>query len=158
VVWAGGEFQYPRIPDFAGADICIHNSTVVSWEDIAGNDPLIIGGNESGIDSAVHLSRRCNSVRVIDPNSAWDSAEHDPSRALSPFTQDRLRVMQKDHRIELLRDEIVSVEREGDEFLCTGESGQRFLTDSGYRVRNQPAGGERSVFLRSTRSGRAERT
>jgi putative flavoprotein involved in K+ transport len=31
VVWAAGEFQYPRLNVFRGAGLCLHNSTVKSW-------------------------------------------------------------------------------------------------------------------------------
>ena len=50
IVWAAGEFQYPRErPDeLHGADLCVHNSRVQSWARLPGDDYVIIGGYESG--------------------------------------------------------------------------------------------------------------
>jgi cation diffusion facilitator CzcD-associated flavoprotein CzcO len=62
VVWAAGEFQYPKAAtkkpetdddDFPGAHLCLHNSRVKSWASLPGDDLLIIGGYESGADAAV---------------------------------------------------------------------------------------------------------
>jgi len=46
VVWAAGEFQYPReSPDaFAGAGLCTHNSRVRSWKEMPGDEYVLIGG------------------------------------------------------------------------------------------------------------------
>ena len=50
VVWAAGEFQYPResTDKLPGADLCVHNSRVQSWARLPGDDYVIIGGYESG--------------------------------------------------------------------------------------------------------------
>ena len=49
VVWAAGEFQYPReagdaCGSLAGTELCTHNSTVRSWAKLPGDDFVIIGG------------------------------------------------------------------------------------------------------------------
>lgn len=46
VVWAAGEFQYPkeRTGTVAGAELCMHNSRVRSWARLPGDDFVIIGG------------------------------------------------------------------------------------------------------------------
>ena len=46
VVWAAGEFQYPKesCADLAGADLCVHNSRVRSWASLPGDDFVVIGG------------------------------------------------------------------------------------------------------------------
>ena len=46
VVWAAGEFQYPRetSDSMAGAELCMHNSRVSSWSDLPGDDFVVIGG------------------------------------------------------------------------------------------------------------------
>ena len=55
VVWAAGEFQYPRESPEAlpGAEFCRHNSRVPSWGQLPGDDFVIIGGCESGGDAAL---------------------------------------------------------------------------------------------------------
>ena len=55
VIWAAGEFQYPRLHGFEGSDLCRHTATIPSYHDLHGDDFLIIGGCESGVDAAYHL-------------------------------------------------------------------------------------------------------
>ncbi|MEM6655281.1 MAG: NAD(P)-binding domain-containing protein, partial [Planctomycetota bacterium] len=56
LIWAAGEFQYPKTNGFAGADLCRHTATVPSYGDLPGDDFVIIGGYESGVDAAFHLA------------------------------------------------------------------------------------------------------
>ena len=46
VVWAAGEFQYPKETSTAldGAELCVHNSRVDSWKTLPGDDFVLIGG------------------------------------------------------------------------------------------------------------------
>ena len=56
VIWAAGEFQYPKLNPFQGAEHCVHNSQVKSWKRLKGDDFIVIGGYESGVDAAVHVA------------------------------------------------------------------------------------------------------
>merc|ERR1712078_191295 len=58
--WAAGEAQSPRkeAPEFPGAELCRHNSSVRSWKELPGDDFVVIGGYESGMD-AVHNLTQC---------------------------------------------------------------------------------------------------
>ena len=50
IIWAAGEFQYPRESSeaaFPGAEFCMHNSRVRSWASLPGDDYVIIGGCEA---------------------------------------------------------------------------------------------------------------
>ena len=91
VVWAGGEMQYPEIHGLPGAEHCLHNSKVVSWDDLNGDERCIIGGSESGIDAAIELAAAGRRVIVFDREEPWNQEGSDPSRLLSPFTQARLK-------------------------------------------------------------------
>ncbi len=74
VIWAAGEFQFPKIPDFEGAELGMHNSRVLDWEEIAktGSDPiLIVGGYESGIDAAVQLAKYKRKSIVLGREATW---------------------------------------------------------------------------------------
>ncbi|QDU30251.1 putative oxidoreductase CzcO [Anatilimnocola aggregata] len=102
VIWAAGEFQYPRINTFPGAELCIHNSQVVSWAKLAGRERIVIGGYESGLDAAIQLATSGTKVRVLDRSAHWQSEASDPSVTISPFTHDRLRQSQKTSSIELI--------------------------------------------------------
>ena len=90
VVWAGGEMQYPRINGFRGAELCLHNSQVASWDDLNGDERYIIGGAESGVDAAVALAAAGRRAVVFDREEPWTRSGSDPSQLLSPFTKARL--------------------------------------------------------------------
>ena len=90
VVWAGGEMQYPRTNSFHGAELCLHSSKVISWDDLSGAERCIIGGSESGVDAAVALAAAGRRAVVFDGEEPWNRKSSDPSELLSPFTKARL--------------------------------------------------------------------
>ncbi|MEM7384325.1 MAG: NAD(P)/FAD-dependent oxidoreductase [Verrucomicrobiota bacterium] len=90
VIWTAGEFYFPRL-HIRGHEHCLHNSTVSDWSALPGLEHAIIGGFESGIDAAIHLARLGKSVHVLSRGEPWHQDSPDPSRALSPFTLDRLK-------------------------------------------------------------------
>jgi putative flavoprotein involved in K+ transport len=126
VVWAAGEFQYPQRGGFAGAEHCVHNTKVDSWRSVKGETVVVIGGYESGIDAAWHLSRAGKSVVVIDPSSPWmESDEGDPSLVLSPYTLGRLRQMKDDRSEEQLRfvaERVREIEARDGQFIVRTET------------------------------------
>lgn len=102
VVWAAGEFQYPRLDSFPGAEYALHNSFIREWTEIEGEETIIIGGYESGTDAAIHLARLGKKVTIIDRNGRWlEKGSSDPSMELSPYTKDRLNEI-NDDQIRLL--------------------------------------------------------
>ena len=103
LIWAAGEFQYPNTEVFSGSELCTHNSQVDTWKQIDGDEIYIIGGNESGIDAAIHLSRLGKKVAVLEGSPDWNTKRTtDPSENLSPFTVDRLREEMLNERISLI--------------------------------------------------------
>ena len=90
IIWAAGEFQYPRLSPFPGAELCRHNGQVRSWRELEGDDFLIVGGYESGVDAAIHLANAGKKVRIFDRDAALLRQDSDPSVTLSPFTRERL--------------------------------------------------------------------
>ena len=98
VLWAGGEFQYPKRPSkLQGAEFGVHSSTVGSWWNHTHTvtadrqSMLVIGGYESGIDAAVNLAEQgVQNVFVFDKGAPWANREGDPSEILSPRTIERL--------------------------------------------------------------------
>ena len=91
VVWAGGEMQYPLTNGFHGAELCVHNSMVTSWDDLSGDERCIIGGSESGVDAAIALAAAGRRAVVFDGDEPWKRRGSDPSQLLSPFTKARLK-------------------------------------------------------------------
>ena len=95
VVWAGGEFQYPRAsaePLFPGSELCLHNSAVRSWKELPGDDFVVIGGYESGMDAASNLSICGKKCTVVSSTAHWDLQSEDPSTELAPYTTQRIRL------------------------------------------------------------------
>lgn len=90
VIWAAGQYQYPDTSSVAGADLGVHSSSVTRWADHPGEDVLVIGGYESGIDAAIGLTAAGKKVTVLSRDAPWDVTGPDPSLTLSPFTRQRL--------------------------------------------------------------------
>lgn len=102
VIWAAGEFQYPRLGGFAGSHLCRHTATIASYDDLEGEDIIVIGGYESGIDAAYHLAYGDKRVQVFDAECPWESESSDPSIALSPFTLERMHERPFREQVELI--------------------------------------------------------
>ena len=92
VIWAAGEFQFPRgAGALPGSELCLHNSQVRSWKELPGDDFVIIGGYESGVDAAVNLAAAGKRSTVVASTPFWEVATPDPSTELAPYTAARLR-------------------------------------------------------------------
>ena len=97
VIWAGGEFSHPKSGSFPGAEHCVHSSVFRNWEDYQGEEALIIGGYESGIDAACNLASLGKRVILLSTGEPWNTDHTDPSELLSPYTRDRLVNTMKTH-------------------------------------------------------------
>jgi len=108
IVWAGGQFSSPRDKDFPGAELALHSSKAKDWSALDGDEFIVIGGYESGIDAAINLIQNGKSVRLISRGQPWTVDHPDPSVSLSPRTFDRLRQVLRDpeqgERLELVSD------------------------------------------------------
>ncbi|MEL4897102.1 NAD(P)/FAD-dependent oxidoreductase [Crocosphaera sp. Alani8] len=102
VIWAAGEFQYPHSNPFPGADLCIHNSQLRSWSEVQGEELVVIGGYESGVDAASNLAALGKKVKLIDRNSSWSNSDPDPSISLSPYSIMRLEIAYSMGLVELI--------------------------------------------------------
>jgi len=92
VVWAAGEFQYPRGGEkIVGSELCLHNSQVCSWSKLPGSEYVVVGGYESGVDACVNLAKANKQVRVLASTPCWSIQTADPSAELAPYTANRLR-------------------------------------------------------------------
>jgi len=131
VIWAGGEFQFPRTTPFPGADLCLHNSLIETWTGMKGKEFVVIGGYESAIDAAINLAQLGKHVRVLDGEGKWDYDDPDPSIALSPYTKGRLRKALQTGLVELIKDARVSrVEKHGKRWALQTEAGDWIETNS----------------------------
>ncbi len=128
VIWAAGEFQYPNKTPFAGAELCRHYATVSTWDDFEGEEAVVIGGYESGVDTAIHLANRGKEVYVLDPDRPWKTTEADPSLALSPFTFDRLRAANQEGLITFVPLAATKIEHTDDVYRVHLSNGKSYPT------------------------------
>ena len=133
LIWAAGEFQYPNLNGFEGANLCRHSSTIKSWQEIKGDDIYVIGGNESGIDAAINLSKIGKKVTVFDKNAHPDAQITDPSETLTPYTVDRLMDEVTSGRITLVANTTVeAVKLEKDNIIINVKN-----EDSSYKYKSK---------------------
>ncbi len=129
VIWAAGEYNYPSVAAFDGGDLCLHTSLVDKYSALEGDDFLIIGGYESGIDAAYHLARNKKKVKVFDTECPWGDESSDPSIALSTYSFERMRHSSFGKNVELFAEtRIKSVSKSGDTYNITTEDNQVFST------------------------------
>ncbi|MDE0123570.1 MAG: NAD(P)-binding domain-containing protein [Bryobacterales bacterium] len=125
VVWAGGEMQYPLTNGFHGAELCVHNSMVTSWDDLSGDERCIIGGSESGVDAAIALAAAGRRAVVFDGEEPWKRRGSDPSQLLSPFTNARLNSAIDSGRVTLRGGcTVIGVRRNDDGYQLALEHGE----------------------------------
>jgi putative flavoprotein involved in K+ transport len=131
VVWAAGEAQYPRTDGVPGAAHAVPTVTVRRWDEHPGDDVVVIGGYESGVDAAVQLVERGRRVTVLDREEPWSVLHADPSRTLSPYTHGRLRRAHATGQLSLEADvEVVAIEgTEGRGFEVHAADGRHWLAD-----------------------------
>lgn len=103
VVWATGEYQFPNLAPFPGAELCRHYAQVESWSEFAGSDHYcVIGGYESGVDAAIQLIHQGCRVRLLVRKSTWEAdGPFDPSLSLSPYSRERLERALETQRLEV---------------------------------------------------------
>jgi len=138
VIWAAGEFLYPRLGGFTGSELCRHTATLANYSDLEGEDFLVIGGYESGTDAAYHLSKRGKKVTMFDKDDPWGLDASDPSTSLSTFTYERMREASFEEKVTLFPESAVtSVELLDGVYELKSDDGQVF------RSKTQPllAGG-----------------
>ncbi len=129
VIWAAGEFQYPRRNGFTGSELCRHTATIASYGDLEGDEFLIIGGYESGVDAAYHLSYHDRRVRLFDKGCAWKGESSDPSISLSTYSLERMREEWFEQHVELFpHTPIASVKKFDDVYEVKALDGRWFHT------------------------------
>lgn len=131
VIWAAGEFQYPQTKPFPGAELCRHTATIPSYENLDGDDFIVIGGYESGVDAAYHLSCYDKRVRLLDSGCPWEDETSEPSVALSTFSLERMQAEWFETQTELIPHCPVSkVLRDGDKYQVHAAGGLLFESRS----------------------------
>ncbi|MEM6959469.1 MAG: NAD(P)/FAD-dependent oxidoreductase, partial [Myxococcota bacterium] len=131
VIWAAGEFQYPNRHVFTGSERCRHTATIATYSALEGDDFVVIGGYESGVDVAFHLSKRGKRVRILDEGCPWEATTSDPSVALSTYSIERMRESHFAENVTLAPNSTVeSVTSHGTSFEVRTRDGERFVTNT----------------------------
>jgi thioredoxin reductase len=128
VIWAAGEYQYPKTNSFKGEHLCSHYSEIESFAEVMGKNSLVIGGYESGFDAAICLAQEGKNVTLIDSANYLELVNSDSSYSLSPYTRDRLKQVEDkiDYRAELIAQE---VNFSNGQYLITTDDGETFISD-----------------------------
>lgn len=130
VIWACGHFGAPTDAGLPGAELGRHYGAISGWDDIAEDEVYVIGGYESGIDAAIGLAQKGKDVIVLDRGAPWLDGDKDPSRSLSPYTQQRLDTFRKCLSITLLPDaDVIALEQEKDGIHILAGDGRSWLSD-----------------------------
>lgn len=129
VVWAAGEFLYPNKKVFIGSELCRHTSTVHRYSDLEGDNFIVIGGYESGVDAAYHLASRGLDVHLFDRGCPWSADTSDPSITLSTYSQERMREPCFERHVTLHPYTLVrTVTEDEDTYEVTTGNDERFRT------------------------------
>ncbi len=131
LVWATGEFFFPKRPLFPGSQFAVHYAEIDSWVGRPGERFVVVGGAESGIDTACALVQDGKQVTVLDCEGAWVQEQGDPSTVLSPRTRERLRDARPSNRLQLIPDaRVTRIEEYPDGFAIFDREGRFYGTDA----------------------------
>ncbi|MEM9834268.1 MAG: NAD(P)/FAD-dependent oxidoreductase [Bacteroidota bacterium] len=128
VIWAAGEYQFPKTNSFEGEHFCAHYSEINSFSDVMGKDSVVIGAYESGFDAAINLAKLGKNVTLIDNSNYLKLIESDSSYSLSPFTRDRMK--DAPDRIDYFEEtRVEKVTFVNAKYLVTTNDNQTFISD-----------------------------
>ncbi|MEO1261477.1 MAG: NAD(P)/FAD-dependent oxidoreductase [Bacteroidota bacterium] len=128
VIWAAGEYQYPKTNSFEGEHLCAHYSEVSSFSDVIGKDSVVIGAYESGFDAAISLAQLGKKVTLIDNSNYLELIKSDSSYSLSPFTRDRIKEV-LDNIDYYAETRVEKVKFENARFIVTTDYDETFVSD-----------------------------
>lgn len=129
VIWAAGDFQYPRLDSFTGSELCQHTATIASYATLEGDDFIVIGGYESGVDVAHYLAEKGKRVRIFDKDNPWKPEGSDPSVELSTYSLERICSEAFKQQVATFPDTaITSVTALDNGYEIVTENGNRFQT------------------------------
>jgi len=122
VIWAAGQFQYPDLTPFPGAELGIHTSRVPAWTQYPGQEEAL----------AIGLAQAGRKVTVLSRSSPWaEEGAADPSVALSPYTQQRLRTAVRKLPIKLIGGvDVLGLARDDNAIRVLAADGRSWRTET----------------------------
>lgn len=128
VIWAAGEYQFPKTNSFIGEELCLHYAEINAFSEVQGNQHVVIGAYESGFDAAVNMVKLGKQVTLIDDFQYLEWVESDSSYSLSPFTRDRIRDVINDISYHM-ETKVEKVEYIGGQYIITTDDDKTFSSD-----------------------------
>ncbi|MEM9895944.1 MAG: NAD(P)/FAD-dependent oxidoreductase [Bacteroidota bacterium] len=127
LIWAGGEYQYPKKNGFIGSELCTHYGTIDSFADLPGDEHVVIGAYESGFDAMANLVNEGKQVTLLDDSNYLEIVKSDSSYCLSPFTRDRIDSVKRnfDYYPET---KAISVEQDNGSYVIKTKNDKTFRT------------------------------
>ncbi len=130
LIWAAGEFQNPQIRNIAGAEHCLHSSLIKYPDEMEGNDFVVVGGYESGVQLAFDLIKANKKVTLINPSEIDDISTSDPSKILSPYTYPKYSKIRHSPLYTEVIGTVKSVSKRENVYLLQLEDGTVIKTES----------------------------
>jgi putative flavoprotein involved in K+ transport len=92
LIWATGEYKFPILKPFKGAELCTLFSEIKSYKGFNRDNYVVIGAYESGIDVAYNLSKNSEveGIVLLDKYDTIKMNEQDPSISISPYSRQRI--------------------------------------------------------------------
>jgi putative flavoprotein involved in K+ transport len=129
VIWAGGEYQFPKTNICEGFEHGIHNTKIEDWKKMKGDIFPIIGGYESGFDTAIQLAKAGKKSIIFDSKDHLNLQQSDSSISLSPFTKDRYQKYKDQIKIKT-HTRITKIEKHDDQYILHTNTGEFFQSKS----------------------------
>ncbi|MEM0996065.1 MAG: NAD(P)/FAD-dependent oxidoreductase [Bacteroidota bacterium] len=130
LIWAAGEFQNPQINNIYGVENCIHSSEIAHPDQMEGDNFVVVGGYESGVQMAFDLVQSNKKVTLVNPSRIDDANTSDPSKVLSPYTLIKYNKIKNSPGYTEILDEVTGVMKEGEVYRVRLKDGSLIETDS----------------------------
>lgn len=112
LIWATGEFQNPQIKNITGTEHCVHSSIIKNSNILKGNNFVVVGGYESGVQIAYDLIQSNKKVTIVNPYKIDNMYTSDPSRVLSPYTYEKYYQLKGSKNYTEILGEVTSIVKE----------------------------------------------
>ena len=112
-----------------GVEHCKHSSSIKDLAKLEGDDFIIIGGYESGVQMAIWLIENGKKVTLINPTKVDETETSDPSKVLSPYTLEKFSEIENSDLLTCVLGTVKNVTKEGESY-CVHLKGKSVIKSS----------------------------